>query len=147
MIENRLQALYDSAKGGAEMPVEVFRRLQFLARVLRDGPSAESPGVRLLRLDEEGAVASVSIGNGALVIGREAGCDLVLASPRMSRRHCQVLPVAQGFCAVAVEDLGSSNGTWVNGVRLLERVQRLLRDGDVIEAGGIALAVAMTSGE
>lgn len=144
MIENRLQALYDSAKGGAEMPTEIFRRLHFLAHVLREGPEAEGPGVRLLWIDEQGAVAAAAVRGAGLVIGRESACDVILPTPRLSRRHCRILPVAQGFRAVALEDLGSSNGTFVNGVRLAERVQRLLRDGDVIEVGGVALAVAVT---
>lgn len=144
MIEDRLQALYDSAKGGSEMPTEVFRRLHFLAHVLREGPKVNAAGVRLLWINDQGVVESATVRDVALVVGRDASCDVVLPSPRVSRRHCRVLPVANGFQAVAIEDLGSSNGTLVNGVGLKERVQRLLRDGDVIEVGGIALALAVT---
>lgn len=144
MIENRLHALYDSAKGGAEMPQDLLRRLQFIARVLRDGPAPDSPGVRLLWLNEAGDVVAAQVKGAALVIGRDPACDLVFASPRLSRRHCRVLPVAQGFLAVALEDLGSSNGTMINGAQLPAGVQRILRDGDVLELGGIALAVAVT---
>lgn len=143
MIENRLHALYDSAKGGAEMPQELLRRLQFVARVLRDGPETTTSGVRLLWLNETADVVAAEVRGAALVIGRDPACDLVLASPRLSRRHCRVLPVAQGFFAAALEDLGSSNGTMINGVPLPAGVQRILRDGDVIEIGGIALAVAV----
>jgi pSer/pThr/pTyr-binding forkhead associated (FHA) protein len=78
------------------------------------------------------------------MIGRDSDCDVILPTPRLSRRHCRILPVAQGFLSVALEDLGSSNGTLVNGVRVPARVQRLLRDGDVIEVGGVALAVAVS---
>jgi hypothetical protein len=145
MIEERLQALYDSAKGGAEMPTEIFRRLHFLAHVLREGPKADGSGVRLLWISEHGGVEAATVGDVALVVGRDPSSDVVLPSPRVSRKHCRILPVPHGFRAVAIEDLGSSNGTFVNGVRLGERVQRLLRDGDVIEVGGIALAVAVTS--
>ena len=77
------------------------------------------------------------------VIGREAGGDVVLANRRVSRRHCAVRWTAGDVRALEVEDLGSSNGTCVNGVPLPARGRRTLRDGDVIEIGGVALAVAM----
>ena len=53
-------------------------------------------------------------GEHAWVIGRGADCDIVLADPRLSRRHLRVA-VRDG--AVTLEDLGSANGTFVEGVR------------------------------
>jgi pSer/pThr/pTyr-binding forkhead associated (FHA) protein len=47
-----------------------------------------------------------------LVIGREPPADVVLADPRVSTRHAKVIP--QGDC-VFLKDLGSTNGTFVNG--------------------------------
>ena len=49
----------------------------------------------------------------ALVLGRQA--DLVLEDPQASRRHASVRPAGD---ALEVEDLGSLNGTWVNGARV-----------------------------
>jgi pSer/pThr/pTyr-binding forkhead associated (FHA) protein len=49
-----------------------------------------------------------------LVIGRE-GADLTIADPELSRRHALVRPVDGG---VVVEDLGSTNGTFVDGERV-----------------------------
>jgi hypothetical protein len=49
-----------------------------------------------------------------VVIGRE-GADLTITDPQISRRHTALRPVATG---VEVEDLGSLNGTFVNGQRL-----------------------------
>jgi adenylate cyclase len=49
----------------------------------------------------------------SLVIGRAPDCDLVLSQPGVSRRHC-VFTQSEG--AVVLEDLGSKNGTMVNGV-------------------------------
>jgi serine/threonine protein kinase len=57
------------------------------------------------------------------VIGRGAGCDVIIRSANVSKRHCQILIEPNH---VVVEDLGSSNGTFVNG----ERTQHArLRDG------------------
>ena len=67
---------------------------------------------------------------GSLVIGRSRTCDLTLASPDASRRHAEIVTLASGYL---VRDLGSTNGTWVNGERIEERP---LRSGDRIEIGG-----------
>jgi|SRR5215210_2432126 len=50
-----------------------------------------------------------------LTIGRE-GCDVVLPDPEVSRRHAVMRVDAAG--GVAIEDLGSTNGTWVNDERV-----------------------------
>ena len=52
-----------------------------------------------------------------LVVGRVSG-DLTIDDPLVSRRHA-VIRVAAGV--LEVEDLGSLNGTWVNGERLEDR--------------------------
>ena len=56
-----------------------------------------------------------------LLIGRE-NADLVIADPEVSRRHATLRPVDGG---VVVEDLGSSNGTFVNGTRISGEVTLL----------------------
>ena len=69
-----------------------------------------------------------------VVIGRDSTCDIVLVGARISRRHCVVRLGAGG---PEVEDIGSSNGTRVNGE---ETHSRILHEGDVIEIGGVAFA-------
>ena len=49
------------------------------------------------------------------IIGSGAGCDLVVAQPTVSGRHCRLTEASNGFL---VEDLGSSNGTYVNRLRI-----------------------------
>jgi hypothetical protein len=70
-------------------------------------------------------------------IGRSPDCDLVLSDPTVSRRHAQLRPRPQGWELV---DLGSTNGTWLNGWRL--GVAQALHPGDVVSFGAISLAVA-----
>jgi predicted component of type VI protein secretion system len=62
-------------------------------------------------------------------IGRE-GCDITLADSEVSRRHAAI-QIAAG--ELSIEDLGSTNGTLVNGERITER--RSLREGDEVQIG------------
>ncbi len=65
------------------------------------------------------------------LIGRNPGHnDLVLGSPSVSSRHCQVV-VDDDECSLV--DLGSSNGTFVNGERIA--APRILRQGDLVTIG------------
>lgn len=67
-----------------------------------------------------------------LVVGRDGDEDLSLDDdPRVSRRHARIRVLGNG--AAIVEDLGSGNGTFVNGTRI--ESERLLEDGDVLVVG------------
>jgi len=67
------------------------------------------------------------------VIGRADDCDLVVAEPAVSRRHCEIV---WEHVQYVLRDLGSANGTFVNG----EQVQAApLRDGDLVEMGFVQL--------
>jgi serine protease Do len=70
-----------------------------------------------------------------LYIGRE-NADVVLDDDRVSRRHAVVRAVDGGL---EIEDLHSANGTSVNGVAISG--PKRLRKGDVIQIGGVRLAV------
>ena len=54
------------------------------------------------------------------VIGGRADCDVVVDRPTVSGRHCCLTQEADGFC---LEDLNSTNGTFVNGQRITGRVR------------------------
>lgn len=69
-----------------------------------------------------------------LVFGRSLGCDRVLDNPSVSRRHFRV---AQDGDEAFIEDVGSTNGTFVNGVKLTMRQQ--LMSGDLITIGNVIL--------
>lgn len=66
---------------------------------------------------------------GTVVIGRSRTCMVTLASPDASRRHAEIVAVPGGYL---LRDLGSTNGTFVNGQRADERT---LAGGDRIEIG------------
>jgi hypothetical protein len=74
----------------------------------------------------DGRIAPVRDG---FVIGRIAGCDLVIDDSKASRKHARL--VVDGG-VVEIEDLDSSNGTLLNGKPVTRRV---LRDGDQVQIG------------
>ncbi|MFL6205404.1 MAG: FhaA domain-containing protein [Acidimicrobiales bacterium] len=70
-----------------------------------------------------------SLTESVISVGRHPDCNLVLADPNVSRNHAEIRPQGDRF---AVIDLGSTNGTRVNGVRV---DTQLLEDGDEISFG------------
>ncbi|HET8730811.1 MAG TPA: FHA domain-containing protein [Moraxellaceae bacterium] len=73
--------------------------------------------------------------DGTKIIGRDAGCDIVISGAHVSRRHAE-LTMRGG--KLWVKDLGSSNGTFVNGKRT-EEVQ--LRNGDEVKFDAMTFKV------
>jgi pSer/pThr/pTyr-binding forkhead associated (FHA) protein len=67
------------------------------------------------------------------MIGRSPDSTIVVADPRASRRHAEIRPSGHGF---VVNDLGSMNGTVVNGAAVREHV---LQDGDEVRIGSTTL--------
>jgi serine phosphatase RsbU (regulator of sigma subunit) len=68
------------------------------------------------------------------VLGREPSVDYPIDDPTVSRRHAEILHAADGW---RLRDLGSANGTELNGARLIG--DRLLREGDVVGLGRATL--------
>jgi diguanylate cyclase (GGDEF)-like protein len=98
---------------------------------------AADAGASLVCVDGEPASLGLRVAlDGELVIGRDPGCSVALASPDLSRRHARVVPDGAGH---AIEDVGSTNGTYVNGARLDRGTRAPLRPGDRVEVGGVVL--------
>ncbi|MFN8534376.1 MAG: FHA domain-containing protein [Dehalococcoidia bacterium] len=72
--------------------------------------------------------------DGRTTIGRVPGCDIVLALDSISRRHAAIERREGGF---TIQDLGSTNGTWVGVSRLERDVPRVLQPGDQIRLGRV----------
>lgn len=71
--------------------------------------------------------------DGHYVMGRDLRAHIRVHDPAVSRRHASITVAGD---VVTVEDLGSRNGTWVNGVRLDK--PHTLQDGDQLRVGGIS---------
>lgn len=83
--------------------------------IIRRGPSPN----RVIELNRD-----------VMTIGREVGADIVIPDPEVSRNHCRFTRSGGGYM---IEDLGSTNGTFVNRQRVTGT--RALNAGDVIGLG------------
>jgi hypothetical protein len=125
----RVSADLAAAEGAHPTPAE-----QPSAEVVAPSPAIAAPGanaagVATLSVDEH----DVALGGDRLTIGRLRDCDICLQDANVSREHAQLFRTAEGW---SIRDLGSTNGTIVNGKTVTEAV---LRDGDVIEVGATRL--------
>ncbi len=95
---------------------------------LRQGPGGVGAGSVLLPNNER-----IVLGDRVISIGRLPECDVTLNDANVSRRHAEIRPEGDAFVLV---DLGSTNGSRVNGVRVSRRE---LVDGDEISCGNSRL--------
>lgn len=77
----------------------------------------------------------VEVPPGTLTIGRAEDSDLIIASTRVSRHHCEII---NEQTRVLARDKGSANGTLVNGVKAQEKV---LAPGDLVQVGPLTFQV------
>ena len=85
--------------------------------------------VNLVLLKKNNSQKAFSLSSSITVIGRRHDCDLRIPLMSISRRHCQF---NRDEGVLKIRDLGSRNGTYVNGKRIDEAV---IRAGDYIEVG------------
>ncbi len=107
--------------------------LQVLGRLLED---ADPTGLARSMGIDEALQAALQSDKAVLTIGREPGNDLVIAHPTISSRHARLTRLQDG--TLGIEDLGSTNGTYINGQRVQKEVAR---PGDVVSVGAISLTV------
>jgi hypothetical protein len=101
----------------------------------------------LIMLEGQGAGRSWPIEKEKVIIGRREDCDVVLTERQVSRLHAQIrrldsvasLTNSAASLTYVLEDLGSRNGTYVNGREVTE--PHILQDGDEIQ---IALCVRLS---
>ena len=100
----------------------------------------QGAGAVLVVIDEDGkARERISVTRTPVVIGRMSSCDVVLADSNVSRRHAELRRDGDLW---AIEDLGSTNGTLVDG-KLAK--QHSLRGGETLSFGTSALRFELES--
>jgi pSer/pThr/pTyr-binding forkhead associated (FHA) protein len=92
---------------------------------------------RLLTRDASGNVKEHALGDQEMTIGRASSCQIVLASPEVSRSHARIIQRPDG---TLLKVLGERRNTYVNGQ--LVGSEQLLRHGDVVELANERLVYA-----
>jgi pSer/pThr/pTyr-binding forkhead associated (FHA) protein len=87
---------------------------------------------RLISLD---GGPNIHVDHSPMLIGRHPSCDARIDSVRISRRHCCV---SVHDDTLLIKDLGSTNGVWVNGMRV---ESGRLRGGDEVAIGSLRFVV------
>jgi pSer/pThr/pTyr-binding forkhead associated (FHA) protein len=82
------------------------------------------------------ATTTLKLADGVTTLGRHDDCLIRIKSSQVSRRHCELLEIGG---KLVVRDLGSSNGTFVNGKRVIG--QQPLKPGDELTVGAVTLRV------
>ena len=97
-------------------------------------PFAEVMGSAVARLEKiEGISSDIEIEPGTLTIGRKPGNDLMLAlDSYISGKHAEIIADGPN---VTLTDLGSTNGTVVNGAKLAANVPQTLVEADEVQLG------------
>src|SRR5262249_44685486 len=80
--------------------------------------------------------AVLAFKGGSMILGRDPSCDYVLDYPMISWQHARLMRRGE---TITVEDLGSTNGTYVNGQRISGLVT--VKPGDVIGLGSYTLTL------
>jgi pSer/pThr/pTyr-binding forkhead associated (FHA) protein len=83
------------------------------------------------------ATTTLRLADGVTSLGRHDDCIIRIKSSQVSRRHCEIIDTDG---RLTLRDLGSSNGTFVNGKRVLG--QQVLKVGDELTVGSVTLRVA-----
>jgi hypothetical protein len=124
----------------------------WLVRESRPRQSAHTGATLLMPtptlLSSEGLALAIALEpsrNGAsqVTLGRGHACDVELEDGTLSQLHCVFLKGPEGW---RVEDLGSTNGTWLEGARLAHRQPVPLADGARIQAAQVLLTFHDSSG-
>lgn len=102
-----------------------------------------NPGEPIIRIynnsDEE--LAAFELRDGSVwIAGREDTCDIKIPDKKASRKHFEISKAAHGF---TITDLGSSNGTFLNGKKLNSDSSTTINSGDMISVASTKILFAL----
>ena len=96
---------------------------------IKQGEAGRRPGTIVMPSGER-----VALNDGRNLIGRLSDCRIMINDGNTSRHHAEIHRSGSGF---VITDLGSTNGTYLNGERLT--TDRRISDGDIITVGSVNL--------
>ncbi|MGH2631764.1 MAG: FHA domain-containing protein, partial [Tepidiformaceae bacterium] len=156
-VSNRHLAFVRAPGGGYEVQDlgsrngTTFAGEPFQQRLLREGDQLDIAGtvqIRYFEMPPEPEAEPAApvpaerrldlAGKPEVVIGRDPTCDVHVSHPAVSKRHARIVTAPGGHGRV-LEDLGSTNGTFVNGEAVAAGMPHALVAGDVIRIGPVKL--------
>src|SRR5437016_13351829 len=88
---------------------------------------------KIIYHDSDGVDKAIVLGSDPILIGRATECQIQTQDAMVSRRHARIFWDGGYF----IEDLGSSNGVYVGGARIMQRTP--IRPGDEVRCGSLQL--------
>lgn len=105
-------------------------------------PTVNAPHYLIVRVNSQNEPAIYPLNDIQIKVGRGVSNDIVIVEPEMSREHFQLALLGRSY---VIRDLGSTNGTMVNGELLADEV--VLKPNDVIQIGTMVQMQYSTSAE
>jgi pSer/pThr/pTyr-binding forkhead associated (FHA) protein len=99
----------------------------------------EEPVAKLTVIQSDSLEGDFPLEEEEILLGRDEEADITIDDKRISRQHCKISLAENGY---VITDLGSSNGTFVNGQRVTEKP---LEDGDQIQIGSSRFKFSLES--
>ncbi len=95
----------------------------------------------LAMLTADGSERSFRVSNDRMVVGSDMHCDLRVAVPSVSERHCEIIVTG---AVLMLRDLGSTNGTYHNGNQV---TQAVLSPNDRLTIGPVTFVIRVDPGD
>jgi hypothetical protein len=135
----RAQSRRELANATHDLPETEPRLVQFVQRLLARIPRLTVTSRETTQYVRPQGLALPPPGSPTVRIGRAAGATLRMADLSVSRFHAELRPLDDGWL---LRDLGSMNGTHLNGLRITTPVQ--VRPGDHIRLGAVTYHLTWT---
>jgi pSer/pThr/pTyr-binding forkhead associated (FHA) protein len=121
---------YDQSSFDKELGLSTTTRLS-RKKLIGEIPVKQNAFLEIIGTNKDNDV--IELGERDVVIGRSPSCRLRFQSSNVSRKHARIFARNDEYY---IEDLGSTNGTYVNGIRIAKCA---LRKNDLIYIGGVRI--------
>jgi len=113
-------------------PGDPYSEAHAQAQPAQPAKGAQLSYLVVLRTGSQTEPAVYPLDRATMVVGRSTECDIVIVEPEMSREHFFIALTDRGY---HIQDKDSTNGTILNGEKLVHQEVQLLKPGDVIQVG------------
>ncbi|GAB4575217.1 MAG: hypothetical protein Kow0077_25640 [Anaerolineae bacterium] len=147
--ELRLGGQLQRVQLSARMPAEALgaiarKNAEAMEELGSAAAPVEAPVFSLQVLYPDGSQEDVDFHTGVVIVGRDELADLTLDHPSVSRRHARIDCDTHGN--LFVTDLGSTNGTFLDGIRLTPRERTPWKNTQILQIQGFLMQISAIPG-